>query len=180
MSKKDKIIETIEVEDASLLPELLDGKHHVIPIVTGGDEVAEEVEVPEIIPILTLRSSVLFPGAITPITVGRDKSISLVRAVNAEGGIDPVHGAVLDHLFRAEPDFFGGLEAKHHRPAEFGADVGEHLRRRQEHRDVAVVTARVHETGAFARERQPGFFRHGKRVDVAAQKNRAADTKSVV
>ncbi|MFR6634991.1 MAG: LON peptidase substrate-binding domain-containing protein [Alistipes onderdonkii] len=78
MSKKDKIIETIEVEDASLLPELLDGKHHVIPIVTGGDEVAEEVEVPEIIPILTLRSSVLFPGAITPITVGRDKSISLV------------------------------------------------------------------------------------------------------
>ena len=26
MSKKDKIIETIEVEDASLLPELLDGK----------------------------------------------------------------------------------------------------------------------------------------------------------
>jgi len=92
MSKKDKIIETIEVEDASLLPELLDGKHHVIPIVTGGDEVAEEVEVPEIIPILTLRSSVLFPGAITPITVGRDKSISLVRAVNAEGGI---LGAVL-------------------------------------------------------------------------------------
>ena len=59
---------------------------------TGGDEVAEEVEVPEIIPILTLRSSVLFPGAITPITVGRDKSISLVRAVNAEGGI---LGAVL-------------------------------------------------------------------------------------
>ena len=47
---------------------------------------------PEIIPILTLRSSVLFPGAITPITVGRDKSINLVRAVNAEGGI---LGAVL-------------------------------------------------------------------------------------
>ena len=92
MSKKDKIIETIEVEDASLLPELLDGKHHVLPIVTGGDEPVEEVEVPEIIPILTLRSSVLFPGAITPITVGRDKSINLVRAVNAEGGI---LGAVL-------------------------------------------------------------------------------------
>ena len=34
----------------------------------------------------------LFPGAITPITVGRDKSINLVRAVNAEGGI---LGAVL-------------------------------------------------------------------------------------
>ena len=91
MSKKDKF-ETIEVEDVNLLPDLLDGNHRVIPIVTGGDEVVEEVEVPEIIPILTLRSSVLFPGAITPITVGRDKSISLVRAVNAEGGI---LGAVL-------------------------------------------------------------------------------------
>ena len=91
MSKKDKI-ETIEADDANLVPELLDGKHRVIPIVTGGDETVEQVEVPEIIPILTLRSSVLFPGAITPITVGRDKSISLVRAVNAEGGI---LGAVL-------------------------------------------------------------------------------------
>ena len=76
----------------NLVPELLDGNHRVIPIVTGGDEPVEEVEVPEIIPILTLRSSVLFPGAITPITVGRDKSINLVRAVNAEGGI---LGAVL-------------------------------------------------------------------------------------
>ncbi len=91
MSKKDKI-ETIETDDANMLPELFDGKHRVIPIVTGGDEPSEEAEIPEIIPILTLRSSVLFPGAITPITVGRDKSISLVRAVNAEGG---VLGAVL-------------------------------------------------------------------------------------
>ena len=91
MSKKDKI-KTIEVDDVNLVPELLDGNHRVIPIVTGGDEPVEEVEVPEIIPILTLRSSVLFPGAITPITVGRDKSINLVRAVNAEGGI---LGAVL-------------------------------------------------------------------------------------
>ena len=92
MRKKDKVVETIEIDDLNALPELVDGKHHVIPIVTGGDEMAEEVDVPEILPILTLRSSVLFPGSITPITVGRDKSISLVRAVNAEGGI---LGAVL-------------------------------------------------------------------------------------
>ncbi|MEG1611427.1 MAG: endopeptidase La [Alistipes sp.] len=91
MSKRDKV-ETIEIDDLNALPELLDGKHQIIPIITGGDEPVPEVEIPEIIPILTLRSSVLFPGAITPITVGRDKSISLVRAVNAEGGI---LGAVL-------------------------------------------------------------------------------------
>ncbi len=43
-------------------------------------------------PILTLRSSVIFPGAITPITVGREKSIALVREVNSSGGL---LGAVL-------------------------------------------------------------------------------------
>ncbi len=91
MNKKDKT-EVIEIEDVGMLPDLFEGRHRVIPIVTEGDEPAEETEIPEIIPILTLRSSVLFPGSVTPITVGRDKSISLVRAVNAEGGI---LGAVL-------------------------------------------------------------------------------------
>ena len=87
MSKKDKF-ETIEVEDVNLLPDLLDGNHRVIPIVTGGDEVVEEVEVPEIIPILTLRSSVLFPGAITPITGGpRQERSGWCAPWNAEGGL---------------------------------------------------------------------------------------------
>lgn len=91
MSRKDKF-ESIEIDDMNVLPDVFDGSHHVIPIVTGGDEAIEAVEIPEVIPVLALRSSVLFPGAITPITVGRDKSISLVRAVNAAGGI---LGAVL-------------------------------------------------------------------------------------
>ncbi|MBQ6881850.1 MAG: endopeptidase La [Alistipes sp.] len=91
MSKKIKI-ETMEIEDAKLAAELMDGHHRVIPIVSGDDEPSEEEVIPEVLPILTLRSSVLFPGAITPITVGREKSIMLVRAVNQEGGM---LGAVL-------------------------------------------------------------------------------------
>ena len=79
--------------------QVLDGRHHVIPIVTGGDEVLEEVNVPEILPILTLRSSVLFPGAITPITVGREKSIRLVREVNERNGL---LGAVLQRESEVE------------------------------------------------------------------------------
>ena len=98
MSKKVKI-ETLEIDDLNLVPEIIDGKHRVIPIVTGGDEMQEETELPETLPILTLRSSVLFPGAITPITVGRDKSIALVRAVNAEGGL---LGAVLQRESEVE------------------------------------------------------------------------------
>ena len=98
MSKKDKI-KNIDMDDLKALPDVLDGRHHVIPIVTGGDEVLEEVNVPEILPILTLRSSVLFPGAITPITVGREKSIRLVREVNERNGL---LGAVLQRESEVE------------------------------------------------------------------------------
>ena len=88
MTKK----KNIELTDLDALPDILDGKHHVVPIITGGDDVVEEVAIPETLPILSLRSSVLFPGAITPITVGREKSIKLVRDVNANKGM---LGAVL-------------------------------------------------------------------------------------
>ena len=98
MSEKIKI-EAVELDEGALPAELLDGRHRVIPIVTGDDEPSEEEEIAEVMPILTLRSSVLFPGAITPITVGRDKSISLVRAVNQEGGM---LGAVLQRESEVE------------------------------------------------------------------------------
>jgi len=75
-----------------LTPELFDGRHQVIPIISGGDDAIEQIAIPEVMPILTLRSSVIFPGAITPITVGREKSIALVREVNSSGGL---LGAVL-------------------------------------------------------------------------------------
>ena len=88
MSKRDKI----ELKELESLPEALDGNHRVIPIVTGEDATVEEVAVPEILPVLTLRSSVLFPGSITPITVGREKSMKLIRDVEAGTGI---LGAVL-------------------------------------------------------------------------------------
>jgi len=37
---------------------------------------------PEVLPILPLRNTVLFPGVVIPITVGRDKSIKLIRDAN--------------------------------------------------------------------------------------------------
>ena len=88
MNKRDNK----DFDDLGLVPELFDGKHQVIPIISGGDDTIEEVNIPESLPILTLRSSVIFPGSVTPITVGRTKSIALVRAVEAGDGL---LGAVL-------------------------------------------------------------------------------------
>lgn len=95
MSKK----KNIDLSELDVMPDLLDGRHQVVPIITGGDDVIEEVALPESLPILSLRSSVLFPGAITPITVGREKSIKLVRDVNASGGL---LGAVLQRESEVE------------------------------------------------------------------------------
>lgn len=52
----------------------------IIPVMQG-EEIKEvsESELPETLPILALRNAVLFPGAVFPITVGREKSIRLIR-----------------------------------------------------------------------------------------------------
>ena len=81
-----------DFDEMGLSPELFDGKHQVIPIISGSDDTIEDVKLPDVLPILTLRSSVIFPGSVTPITVGRAKSIALVRAVEAADGL---LGAVL-------------------------------------------------------------------------------------
>ncbi len=56
------------------------------PVITTLEEkqMVEE-ELPEEIGILTLKNTVLFPGVVIPITVGRDKSIRLVKEVYRRG-----------------------------------------------------------------------------------------------
>ena len=39
------------------------------------------MNIPDVLPILPLRNTVLFPGVVIPITVGRDKSLRLVQEV---------------------------------------------------------------------------------------------------
>ena len=51
-----------------------------IPLLSIEDEEQMNAEeVPESLPILPLRNTVLFPGVVIPITVGRDKSIKLIK-----------------------------------------------------------------------------------------------------
>ncbi|NER08961.1 ATP-dependent Lon protease [Muriicola jejuensis] len=55
----------------------------LIPLLTPEDEEEMKNEVlPETLPILPLRNTVLFPGVVIPITAGRDKSINLIKYAN--------------------------------------------------------------------------------------------------
>ena len=51
----------------------------IIPINENDSEQDKNMVIPEEIPILPLRNTVLFPGVVLPITVGRDKSIKAVQ-----------------------------------------------------------------------------------------------------
>ena len=65
------------------LQHILDEDAELIPLMTPEDE--EEIkkeEVPEVLAILPLRNTVLFPGVVIPITAGRDQSIRLIKEAN--------------------------------------------------------------------------------------------------
>ncbi|GAA3966497.1 endopeptidase La [Mucilaginibacter dorajii] len=49
---------------------------------TEDEEEMNNEQLPEVLAILPLRNTVLFPGVVIPITVGRDKSIKLIRDAN--------------------------------------------------------------------------------------------------
>ncbi|MCQ2182868.1 MAG: endopeptidase La [Bacteroidales bacterium] len=52
----------------------------IIPVMQGDPTIQiDESELPDSLPILALRNAVLFPGTVFPITIGRDKSIRLIR-----------------------------------------------------------------------------------------------------
>ena len=58
----------------------------IIPVMQGeGLLKIDDSELPEILPVLALRNAVLFPGAVFPITIGREKSVRLIQDAEKEG-----------------------------------------------------------------------------------------------
>ncbi|MGB0255214.1 MAG: LON peptidase substrate-binding domain-containing protein, partial [Flavobacteriaceae bacterium] len=67
----------------TLLPQDLEDEAELIPLMTTDDEEAIQKEpIPEELPILPLKNTVLFPGVVIPITASRDRSIKLIKDVN--------------------------------------------------------------------------------------------------
>lgn len=85
----DKMTRKMKLED------LINGagpQMDIVPIMSiDGINDIKDVEMPNTLPILTLRNSVLFPATVIPVTVGREKSVKLVR--DAEAG-NKIIGAV--------------------------------------------------------------------------------------
>ena len=78
MSKsKFTMLDSLSLQD-------FDENSELIPLMTTEDEEAIKNEsLPETVPILSLRNTVLFPGVVIPITAGRDKSIQLINEANS-------------------------------------------------------------------------------------------------
>jgi ATP-dependent Lon protease len=79
----------------------------IIPLNESDNETLNDIEVPREIPILPLRNTVLFPGVVLPITVGRDKSI---KAVNDAYKTDKLIGVLAQKDSNIEDPTINDLE----------------------------------------------------------------------
>ena len=79
----------------------------IIPLNEDDDGSADGQVIPDEIPILALRNTVLFPGVVIPITVGRDKSI---KAVNDAYKADKLIGVVAQKDSNVEEPTVSDLE----------------------------------------------------------------------
>ncbi len=66
--------------NAFSLSDLIEDESDFLPLLSQEDEdKIEKEKTPKTLPILPLRNTVLFPGVIIPITIGRDRSIKLIK-----------------------------------------------------------------------------------------------------
>ena len=79
----------------------------IIPFNEEEDADADQQAIPDELPILPLRNTVLFPGVVIPITVGRDKSI---KAVNDAHKADKLIGVVAQKDSNVEEPTVSDLE----------------------------------------------------------------------
>jgi len=60
---------------------------NIMPVIGEASALKVDLsQLPEVLPVLTLRNAVIFPGTVFPVTVGRDKSIKLVSDVEDGSG----------------------------------------------------------------------------------------------
>src|SRR5699024_8440213 len=74
---KDMFKNMVNFED---LDDQFEDFEQAIPLMSEEEEKElTKTEIPDELPILPLKNTVLFPGVVVPITVGRDRSLKLVK-----------------------------------------------------------------------------------------------------
>ncbi len=88
-------------------PDMTEGEGEIIPIIADGDDSElDEMDVPDTLPVLPLRNTVLFPGVVLPISIGRPKSVQLIRDAYKS---DRIIGTVSQKDSEVEDPVFGDL-----------------------------------------------------------------------
>ncbi len=86
--------------DSFELSDLINEETEFLPLMSDEDEAKiSKEDTPDVMSILPLRNTVLFPGVIIPITIGRDRSVKLIK--DAESGNNSV-GVVSQKEFDTE------------------------------------------------------------------------------
>ena len=68
------------VDQSYFLSDIIENDTEFLPLMSDEDEAKISKEnTPEVLPILPLRNTVLFPGVIIPITIGRERSVKLIK-----------------------------------------------------------------------------------------------------
>ena len=60
---------------------------NIMPVMGDGLAKLEASEMTDVLPVLALRNAVLFPGTVFPVTVGREKSVRLVKEIEKKNGV---------------------------------------------------------------------------------------------
>lgn len=89
--------------------DMMETETEYIPLLSAEEEEQmSSEELPESLPILTLKNTVLFPGVVIPITVSRDKSIKLVKEVYKN---EKIVGVVSQKDDKVEDPEYGDLNS---------------------------------------------------------------------
>ena len=76
--------------------------------------------------------------------------------------------AEVHHIRSSDADFFSRLENKIYRAGQFALYVFKHLSGAQQHSNMIIMTASVHDSFMFRRKVETCIFRYGQGIDISS------------